>query len=250
MAQLIIANDEFDLAQRTAERLTRLIEPAVSARGRAVVSLTGGTTPRRLYAELADAGQPWRERIPWPQLRLFWGDERHVPPDHPESNYGMAKATLLDHVLVRADHVHRIHAELPDAHDAAADYEQALNVASGSSRIFLFDVMLLGVGADAHIASIFPGSELLNARSERRTSGARVAAVRMPHSDGWRITLTPAAILDSAAILVLVAGAKKAPAVHAALKAPLDVTAHPAQLLRAAGDRVEWFLDREAARDL
>lgn len=260
MAQLTIANDDVDLAQRAAERLTRLIEQAVSANGRALVSLTGGTTPRRLYATLADPTQAWSSRIPWSQVHLFWGDERHVPPEHPDSNYGMAKASLLDHVSVPADHVHRIRAELPDAREAAADYERTLDgvsgfslpadVVSGFSRTFLFDVMLLGVGADAHIASIFPGSELLDPGSERRTSDARVAAVRMPDTDAWRVTLTPAAILDSKAILVLVAGAHKSTAVHSALEAPLDVRRCPAQLLRSAGDRVEWFLDREAAREL
>ena len=260
MAQLTIANDDIDLAQRAAERLTALIEHAVAANGRAVVSLTGGTTPRRLYATLADPQQPWSARIPWSQVHLFWGDERHVPPDHPESNYGMAKAALLDRVPVPADHVHRIHAELADAHDAAADYERALNVASGFSRIVLFDVMLLGLGEDAHIASIFPGSELLEPRASLVTGrkgavgrpfmGRRVAAVRVPHSDAWRITLTPSTILDAGAIVVLVAGANKAVAVKAALQEPLDVMRYPGQLLREAGQRVEWFLDRAASHGI
>lgn len=250
MAQLIVANDEIELARRAAERLTALIEHAVGANGRAVVSLTGGTTPRRLYATLADPQQPWSARIPWSQVHLFWGDERHVPPDHPESNYGMAKAALLDHVPMPADQVHRIHAEMADAHDAAADYERALNVASGSSRTFLFDIMLLGVGEDAHIASIFPSSELLVPNGHQPSTGRRVAAVRTPRGDAWRITLTPYVVLDAAAIVVLVAGAHKAEAVKAALRQPLDQTKFPAQLLRAADGRVEWFLDREAARDL
>ena len=239
MARLTVADDEVELASRAAERIAQLIAAAASAHGSAIVSLTGGATPRRLYSALADPRQPWRSRIPWPQVQLFWGDERHVPPDHSDSNYRMAKTTLLDHVPIPADHVHRMRGELPDAREAAADYERTLNSA--------FDVMLLGVGEDAHIASIFPASELLDTRVERPPTRRRVAAIWVLHLDAWRITLTPDAILDSRAIVVLVAGANKADAVHAALHEPLDVQKSPAQLLRSAGDRVEWFVDRAAA---
>ena len=247
MAQLTIADDETGLARLAAERITQLIESAVASHGDAFVSLTGGTTPRRLYAMLADARQPWRDRIAWSQIHLFWSDERHVPPDHPDSNYGMAKATLLDHSPVPPNRVHRIRADMPDAGDAAADYEQQLNsVASALRRTTLFDLMLLGVGEDAHIASIFPGWPGLAGWPESPRS-RRVAAVWAAHLNAWRITLTPDAILDSRAIVVLVSGKSKANAVRAALEAPIDVMKHPAQLLRTAGDRVEWFLDRAAA---
>ena len=242
MAQLTIAGDESELARLAAERLTQLIVDAAARNGSALVALTGGTTPRRLYAHLADRDQPWRGRIPWSHVHLFWGDERHVPPEHPESNYGMAKAALMDHVPMAPGYVHRIRGEMPDAVDAAADYERTLDVVAGFSRPFLFDIMLLGVGEDAHVASIFPGSALLESHAERR-----VAAVWAAHLHAWRITLTPDALLDAAAIIVLVAGASKVAAVHAVLNGPLDVTTYPGQLLRAAGDRVEWFLDRAAA---
>ena len=153
----------------------------------------------------------------------------------------MAKTTLLDHVPIPADHVHRMRGELPDAREAAADYERTLHSA--------FDVMLLGVGEDAHIASIFPASELLDTRVERPTR-RRVAAIWVPHLDAWRITLTPDAILDSRAIVVLVAGANKADAVHAALHEPLDVHEVSRAAAQSAGDRVEWFVDRAAAARL
>jgi len=242
MARLTVAVDEIELAARAADRVTQLVEEAAAARGSAFVSLAGGTTPRRLYANLADPNQPWRDRIAWPQVQLFWSDERHVPPEHPDSNYGMAKAMLIDQVPVPADHVHRMRGELPDAREAAADYEKELkSVASAFRRKNLFDLMLLGLGEDAHIASIFPGSELLNVGHP--FTGCRVAAVRAPHLEVWRVTLTPDAILDSRAIVVLVAGANKGAAVRAALEEPLDVVRYPAQLLRAAGDRVEWFVE-------
>ena len=248
MARLTVADDEADLASRAAERIAQLIADAAAARGSAIVSLTGGTTPRLLYSMLADSRQPWRSRIPWAQVQLFWGDERHVPPDDSDSNYRMAKVTLLDHVPIPAEHVHRMRGEFPDAHDAAGDYERTLDsVASAFRRKNLFDLMLLGVGGDAHIASIFPGSELLEPRVGRSMTERRVAAIWAPHLAAWRITLTPDAILDSRAIVVLVAGTGKAEAVRAALREPLDVKKYPAQLLRSADDRVEWFIDRAAA---
>ena len=296
MAELKVADNEDHLAQIAAERLTQLIERAVGDRGIAFLSLTGGTTPRRLYSYLADAAHAWRNRIPWSSVHLFWGDERHVPPDAPESNYGMAKGTLLDHVPIPPDQVHRMRGELPDARNAAADYERELNdvasriasrsvVASRSvasafrRKNYYFDLMLLGLGEDGHIASIFPGSPLLRSEDvghpfedvgdpfervghpfrgaesegelgEWPSIGRRVAGVWAPHLNAWRITLTPDAILDSHTIVMLVAGKKKANAVFAALRAPLDIVEAPAQLLRAADDRVEWFVDRTAATGL
>jgi 6-phosphogluconolactonase len=241
MAQLIVADDDAQLADLAAERVTQVIVEAVAGRGRALVSLAGGNTPRRLYANLADAGQPWRDRIPWAQVHLFWGDERHVPPDHADSNYAMVTDALLDRVAIPADHVHRIRGELPDARDAARGYGEELErVASAFRRKNpLFDLMLLGLGEDAHIASIFPGSPLLEGASHER-----VAAVWASHLNAWRITLTPATILDSQSIVVLATGEKKANAVREALNGRLNLKKYPAQLLRSAGDRVEWFLGR------
>ena len=251
MARLTVTADEEQLSDTAADRLTRCIEQAVAQHGSAFVSLTGGTTPRRLYSHLADPHQPWRQRIPWSQVHLFWGDERHVPPEHPDSNYGMARAALIDHVAIPDDHVHRIHGEMPDARAAAAESERALDVASAlGRRDAFFDVMLLGLGEDAHVASIFPGSELLSADTVGPLPGRRVVAVWAAHLNRWRVTLTPAAILDSRAILVLVSGTRKADAVKNAIEGPLDVAQCPAQLLRAAGDRVEWLVDRAAAAHL
>jgi 6-phosphogluconolactonase len=248
MASLTIAADEQDLARRAAERLTLLIGEAIAARGNAVVSLTGGSTPRRLYSLLADVAQPWRARIEWARVHLFWGDERHVAPDHPDSNFGMADQALVRHVPIPAAQVHRMRGELADPSGAAREYERELESgfqATGRTDR-TFDVMLLGLGEDAHIASIFPGSELL----QRRPNRDRVAAVWAAHLNAWRITLTPEAILDSRAIVMLVAGEQKAAAVHAAIEAPLDIARWPAQLLREADDRVEWFIDRAAASRL
>lgn len=248
MAKLTIADDEETLARLAAERVTGLIAQAIGGSGSVTVSLTGGNTPRRLYALLGDATHPWRHRIDWGRLHLFWGDERHVPPDHPDSNFGMARAALLDHVPVPSSQIHRMRGEIADANAAARDYEEELRAgfaAAGRSDP-TFDIMMLGLGDDAHIASIFPASDLL--RTIERHD--RVAAVRPPHLSAWRITLTPPALLDARAIVMVVAGDRKAAAVHAAIAGPLDITRCPAQILRQAGDRVEWMLDRSAAAGL
>jgi 6-phosphogluconolactonase len=259
VAPVIVATTEKELAQRAAARITTLIEAAVHARGSAVLSLTGGSTPRRLYSLLADAAQPWLSRIPWPRVHLFWGDERHVPPDHQDSNYGMAAQALIEHVPLPAAQVHRMRGELAEAGEAAREYARELRTGftAAGRHDRTFDVMLLGLGEDAHIASIFPGSELLQSRTMKdRPAPApfvddeRVAAVWARHLRAWRITLTPNALLDARAIVLLVAGAQKADAVHAAIEAPVNISRWPAQILREAGDRVEWIIDRAAAARL
>jgi 6-phosphogluconolactonase len=250
VAKLTVTANEAALAHAAAERLTACIDDAIAQRGGAVVSLTGGRTPRTLYAVLADEKQPWRHRIDWPHVHLFWGDERHVPPGHPDSNFGMANDALIRHVPIPAAQVHRMRGELPDARDAAAEYRRSLarGFAAAGRNDSTFDVMLLGLGEDGHIASIFPGSPLLIDGHQADVS--RVAAVWAEHLGAWRITLTPAAILDARQIVMVVSGRQKADAVRAAVGDPGDVRRTPAQLLRAAGERVEWILDRAAASRL
>lgn len=237
MAVVTVVDDDARLAETGALRITTLIELAVAARESAAICLTGGRTPERLYRTLADAREPWRARIDWTRVHVFWGDERHVPPDHPDSNFGLAYRTLLSRVPIPPAQIHRIEGELPDAREAARKYEAEVGDRT-------FDVELLGVGDDAHIASIFPDSPLIDERS------VRVSAAWVAHLKAWRITLTPPALLDARAILVNASGPRKADAVRAALTLAEDVTRYPAQLLRSAGDRVEWIIDRPAARSL
>jgi 6-phosphogluconolactonase len=231
VALLTIVENERELAERGAERFAAIVGAAAREHGRAIVSLTGGSTPKAMYATLArDATS-----VPWDHVQLFWGDERAVPPDHADSNYGMAHAALLAHVPIPSANVHRMRGELA-AEEAARAYELEL--------MGTFDLMLLGVGEDAHIASIFPGSPVLDERARK------TAAPWVPHLTAYRITLTPPALLDSRRIVMLVSGAKKAAAVKAAIEEHEDVKRWPAQLLRAAGARVEWIIDRAAAQAL
>lgn len=230
---LTIVEDAQALAERAAARFAAVVEGVVRSSGAARVSLTGGTTPKGAYERLASA--PWSNTIPWDRVHLYWGDERHVPPDHKDSNYGMARDALVMRVAIPAAQVHRIRGELPPD-DAARLYERELPD--------LFDLMLLGLGEDTHIASIFPGSPVLQETTRR------VAAPWVSHLKAYRITLTPPALLSASHIVMIVAGRAKAAAVATALEAPADPARHPVHLLRAAGDRVEWLIDRAAARAL
>jgi 6-phosphogluconolactonase len=233
VAVLTIADDEIDLAERLADRFEMLLDAAIRATSTAIVCLTGGNTPRRLYQLLAS--EPRRDRIAWERLQVFWSDERHVPPEHQDSNYRMAREALIMHVPIPASHIHRIRGELPPE-DGARLYEAEL-----TDR---FDVTLLGLGEDAHIASLFPDSPAIH------ETVRRVAAPWVSHLDAYRITLTPPALLTSAHILMLVSGAAKARAVAAAFEEPSDPGRFPVHVLRPAGDRVEWFTDRVAAQGL
>jgi len=263
MARLTIVADKSAMSETAAERITSLIEAAVAARGVAAVSLTGGDTPDLLYQLLADHRRSWWSRIEWQRVHLFWGDEREVPPEHPQSNYGLADRLLLQHVDVPDTQVHRMRGELP-ASDAGRLYDAVLRARRDQTVGPLFDVMLLGIGSNAHIASIFPHSPLLLERSERERSERErserserlerserfATGVAVPELSQWRITMTPAALLDSANIIMIASGASKAEAVAAAVEAPPDVETFPAQLLREAGDRVEWIIDSAVAARL
>jgi 6-phosphogluconolactonase len=267
MARLKIVADKAAMSEAAAERITSLTQTAVMARGLAAVSLTGGTTPDLLYQFLADQNRPWRDRIDWGHVHLFWGDEREVPPDHAESNFGLANRLLIHHVAVPATQIHRMRGELP-ASDAGRLYDVLLRARRDQIAGPLFDVMLLGIGANAHIASIFPNSPVLAGReappytSEEQSHPGRVgrgftprqdqlaAGVYVPEISQWRITMTPPALLDSAAIIVIADGSSKTDAMSAALEGGLDVARYPAQLLRAAGDRVEWIIDSAASARL
>ena len=248
MARLTIVADKAAMSAAAAERITSLIESAIASRGAAAVALTGGSTPDVLYGLLADPTRPWRARIDWPRLHLFWSDERQVPPDHPESNYGLASRVLLQHVHIPETQVHRIHGELP-ASDAGRGYDAVLRERRTHTVGPLFDVMLLGIGDNAHIASIFPLSPLLVPGDEAENP-LLAAGLFVPELNSWRITMTPAALFDAAAVLMIAAGPSKAEAIAAAMEGPLDVPRYPAQLLREAGDRVEWTIDAAAAARL
>jgi len=225
----VVVADGAALALRAADWVAGRLAEGIAARGTASIALAGGTTPRATYQLLAgDAGA----RVSWPAVEIFFGDERAVPPDHPESNYRMAREALLDRVAVDPGRVHRMAAESRDLDRAAADYAASLPA--------ILDVVLLGIGSDGHVASLFPGNGAVT-EQERR-----VVRVNSPKPPPVRLTITPPVIAAAAQVAVLATGAEKAAAVARALEGPDDPAQTPACLARGG----TWFLDSAAAARL
>ncbi|MDT8317069.1 MAG: 6-phosphogluconolactonase [bacterium] len=236
--EVICCKGTEDLSILGAERIAKLAEEAVRLSGRFTLSLAGGSTPMALY-RLLSSGKYGRQ-IPWEKVRLFWGDERCVPPDHPDSNYRMVKETLLSAIGIPAENVHRIKGELGEG--AAADYEKTLKMNFNTDKPGFprFDLILLGMGDDGHTASLFPGTAAVS--DEKRW----VSEVFVERLDSLRISLTPPVIKNAAEIIVLVGGEGKAAALKNVLEGAFDPCRYPAQILRKATGRVTWLVDEAA----
>jgi 6-phosphogluconolactonase len=228
------------LAREAAQRFTDLATEAVDSRVRFSVALSGGSTPTALYSLLAK--DPYRAQIPWAQVHLFWGDERCVPPDHPDSNFRLADVTLLSHVPIPSANVYRIRGEI-EPHLAARTYEGTLQDYFCGPRT-RFDLVLLGLGDDGHTASLFPDSAALQERERL------VVAVEASYQDrpARRVTLTLPAINTARQVLFFVTGRAKAGIVRAVLEGPEGHL--PAQQIQPAAGQIVWMLDREAASQL
>jgi 6-phosphogluconolactonase len=232
------------LTRRAAELFTDSSNEAVAKRGRFAVALSGGRTPQGLYALLAE-GADYRNRIPWRAVHFFFGDERCVPPDHPDSNFRMAKEAMLSKLDIPAENIHRIRAELPAAR-AAEDYEEELGrfFALAEGQAPKLDLVLLGMGADGHTASLFPGTDAV--RESRRLA----LAVWVPKLSAFRITLTAPALNAAELVVFLVAGAEKAVALEAVLEGQADPDRYPAQAIQPTNGSLIWLVDRPAASHL
>ena len=221
-----------------AEEFAKRASEAVQLRGRFCVALSGGSTPKTLYALLASGAIP---AIPWEKIFLFWGDERHVPPDDPESNYRMVREALLSKVPVPAGNVFRIKAEDPDAARAAADYERALisffNLRPGEFP--RFDLIFLGLGSEGHVASLFPDSAAMNEKKHLVVSNW----VEKFKTD--RITFTYPVLNNAACVMFLASGQSKAAIVKQVLEDGGENL--PAKRVRPSDGDVLWFLDKDAA---
>ncbi len=222
---LVVPPERF--AVEAAAQIVTTIGMAVAARGECGIALAGGHTPEPVYRRLA--ASPLVRAVPWESLRIYFGDERAVPPDDPASNFHMAREALLDHVAVGADAVYRMRADAVDRDAAARDYSGVLPEQ--------LDVLLLGLGADGHTASLFPGSPALGERLHR------VVAVTGPVVPRHRLTITPPVIASARDVIVLVAGAEKAAIAAQVLGDVVDIDRWPAQLAR----RGTWILDTAAA---
>jgi 6-phosphogluconolactonase len=233
-ARVEVARDPEDLAHRAARWITDL---AAASRDRFAICLSGGSTPRRLYQLLAET--PYCERLPWDRVHWFWGDERFVPWDHPDSNYGMVHAALVGRAPVPPANIHGVQTNGTPA-DGAAAYERVLKSYHGSESLDparpLFDIQILGLGPDGHTASLIPGTSVLE---ERHRWVAEVIGGR-PEP---RITLTYPALESSRHTAFLVAGADKRETLSRALAGD---QALPAARIRPVGELI-WFVD-DAAR--
>jgi 6-phosphogluconolactonase len=242
-ADVRIFADAPALCRAAADEFVRIAVEAVQARGTFSVALSGGSTPAGLYALLAgDAA--FSGAVPWDKTHVFWGDERHVPPDHPDSNARMATETLLSKVPIPPANVHRIAGEEPKAGRAAAAYEEDLrrHFRLGPGELPRFDLVLLGLGAEAHTASLFPGTPALD-ETTRLAVPTWVGKL-----DSERITLTAPVFNAAANVLFLVAGEDKALALKAVLDGPFEPHQLPAQLVRPSSGRLVFFADAAAAR--
>jgi 6-phosphogluconolactonase len=240
--QTKIVEDLTALSRVGADEFSRCAREAIAARGRFSVALSGGSTPRGVHSLLvADQNDP-AKRLPWDQIHLFFGDERHVPPDDAESNYRMANETLLSQVSVPPQNVHRIAAEL-DAKVAADQYEKELRnfFQPASGEWPRFDLILLGMGPDGHTASLFPGSAALNENSRW------VVANWVEKFHTWRITFTFPVINHAAEVMFLVAGEDKAEVLKKVLN-PQGEDAYPCQRVQPLNGRLLWVVDKKAAK--
>ncbi len=238
------ANGE-QVSDAAAEAFVSFANEAIAARQRFTVALSGGSTPRRLYELLAES--PFNTQVAWEKLEFFWGDERAVPPDHADSNYGMTSDALLTKLAIPEAHIHRMPADREDLENAAWDYQAEI------ARVFgvdpngeppQFDLALQGMGADGHTASLFPYTRAI--KEETRW----VVSNYVPKLDSYRLTLTARILNNAAHVMFLVAGADKAESLAAVLEGPPDAERLPSQLIRPTSGDLTWLIDNSAGAKL
>ena len=228
-----------DLFEAAAAEFSAQVSAAVRANGKFTVALSGGSTPKTLYSLLAT-----KPGIPWDKVCFFWGDERHVAPDQPESNYRMANEALLSKVPVRAENIFRIHSEEKDAAAAALQYEQTLKdfFHLSPGKFPRFDLIFLGMGPDGHTASLFPGTSALTENQRL------VVANWVPKFNTDRITFTFPVLNAAASVIFVTSGADKAPMLHEVLEnSAADL---PSQKVQPVNGKLIWLVDEPAASAL
>jgi 6-phosphogluconolactonase len=238
--EIIVTDNAETLAETAAQAIVECATEAVTARGRFMLALAGGSTPRATYERLAQP--PRRDLMPWERTWVFFGDERGVPPDHPDSNFRMANQALLLKVPLPPRQVARIRGEAEDPEVAAAEYGRRLSQVFDIKRGQLprFDLILLGMGVDGHTGSLFPGSPVLR-EVFRPVAAVHATAASIPQ----RFTFTLPVINAAARVMFLVSGAEKAKVLKAVLREPGREL--PAALVHPTDGRLTWLLDRAAA---
>lgn len=240
MRQVRVLPDLESLSSAVAGSLAGQIGGAVARQGRCSLVLSGGRTPRRLYELLAER---FADGIPWRQVDLFWSDERYVPGDDPRSNYRLARLALLDGIAIPAQNVHPMPTHHGDPEEAAQEYETLIR-GYFNARPPRFDLLLLGMAANGHVASLFPGHPALHERERW------IVAATVPADPARRLTMTFPLINEAAAVAFVVAGAAKAEAVRRAMAPGTAVDEIPAVGVSPRSGPVTWWLDAEAAAKL
>jgi 6-phosphogluconolactonase len=240
--QIEVLSDTAAVVQRALVLVLERIRMAIAQRGFCTLVLAGGSTPKPLYEKLA------AESLPWDKIHIFWGDERYVPADHPDSNEGMARKAWLDHVAIPAENIHAMPTQAESPADAAAQHDAELQgffqltaaqVAAGEFPAF--DVILLGMGDDGHTASLFPHTAALRVSDRLVTLG---------NKDGTpRITFTFPLINHARCVLFLVAGANKRPALAQVFSTQCDTQQYPSGRIAPVGE-LWWLLDQAAGAEM
>ena len=228
------------IAQQAATIFVNAAQQAVKEHGLFRVAMAGGSTPKTLYALLVS--EPFRSQLPFDKMQLFFGDDRHVPPDHPDSNYRMVSENFISKTSIKPEQVFRMKTELQDTERAALEYEQILKTqfALKSGDLPRFDLMMLGMGNEGHTLSLFPGTTAL------RDNGRLVVRTWVGKLYTERITCTAPVANNSAAVLFMIAGADKAPALKAVLEGPYEPEQLPSQLIKPVNGKLFFLVDSAA----
>jgi 6-phosphogluconolactonase len=239
--EIRILADGAAIAKRAAQEFVQAAAATVQEKASFNVALAGGSTPKALY-NLLVSDPLLRSQVPWDKMHVFFGDERHVGPGHPESNFRMASEAMLSKAPLKAEQVSRIKGEYPDTEKAAREYEETLQSYFQLKRGGLprFDLLLAGMGNEGHTLSLFPGTKALHA------DGRIVVRNWVGKLYADRITLTAPAACNAARILFMVTGADKAPALKAVLEGPYEPEQLPAQLLQPKDGKLLWLVDTAA----
>jgi 6-phosphogluconolactonase len=243
MVEVVRLGDSEAVAREAADHWVRIAQAAVAERGSFSIALSGGSTPARLYELMAS--EPWRSQVPWAATFVFWGDERRVPASDPQSNYHLASEMLLRHVPIPAQQVFPMDG-VGLASSAARSYEDALwrHFRYERREWPRFDLVLLGVGQDGHVASVFPGTRAVSDLTNK------VLVYSVPRLNTERITLTLPVLNHARHVLFLVTGSEKAEIVRKVLKGPHQPATYPAQAVRPVDGDAIWLIDEEAAAEL
>src|SRR5579859_4339044 len=240
-AEVRILPDGPAIARRCAQKFVEIAAAAVKQKGSFEVVLAGGSTPKTLYSLLVN-DPALRSQLPWDKMHLFFGDERHVGPDDPQSNFCMARETLISKSPLKPERVIRIKGEYPDAANAAREYEQHVRTyyKLSEGQFPRFDLVLLGMGSEGHTLSLFPGTRALH-ESKRIVVHNWVGKLCAE-----RITLTAAGVNQAAQVLFMVTGADKACALKAVLEGPYEPDQLPAQMIQPLNGKLQWLVDTAA----